>query len=469
MRRRERAKTLGAVAAISVVLLAPTVMLAGAPALADDATATAPGFFNPQDPNAGGIPTGRTATVSPPIVNIGESLIVSGSGWPADSLVTAAVCGNNYLNGSVDCNASGQGQSTATSTGTIAIQVGIPSAPPTPCPCVVHVATLADTNTVDIPFQVNGVPTAPPSRTVTNRSVDVDPRLSGSGPLSAYLGGAAKRELILTVTNTGSDPLVNPVLNLTVGKGEDPTGLLTDANGNGPALGTIQPGQSVEYRQTVTLTAPAFGQYRVKGQFVGLDSLTVNQQRNNAGDLTFSIATSTYPWVLIVLVWLLLQIPLLGLYKRRPTAAPVDEDPLFDDVPVSQGVPAVAPPVPVGAPAPTGAAAPAAAATATAAAVSLSKPPSQTPSQAPLPPPIPAPTTPAPPPPPGYAAVGAAAAAPSAPAAPTPVIDPNASIPAAPPLPPPPPVAGQDTAPVPSAPAPTGVEALRALLQPPAQ
>ena len=79
-------------------------------------------------------PTGRTANVAPPIAKIGDSVIVTGSGWPAGSLISVAVCGNNYLNGSIDCEPTGQGQTTANANGEIAVQVALPALPPSPTP-----------------------------------------------------------------------------------------------------------------------------------------------------------------------------------------------------------------------------------------------------------------------------------------------------------------------------------------------
>jgi hypothetical protein len=253
-------------------------------------------------------------------------------------LVTATVCGNNFLNGSVDCLPSAAGQTNARPDGTFAIEMTV-SVPPKPCPCVIRLATDADTNGVTLPFEVEGVPVAPPQQNLTSRNLDVSASLSGSGPLAAFFGGAAKRELVLTVTNSGSAPLAALPVTLTVGKGLDPTDPLLDANGQPIVIPDLAVGQVVEIRQPVTLPAPAFGQYRVKGTFSGLDFLSVDGERNNVGDLGFSTTTSTYPWGLIVIGWLLLQIPLLGLYKRRPVIvepAP-EEDPFADDVPVAAG------------------------------------------------------------------------------------------------------------------------------------
>jgi len=208
---------------------------------------------------------------------------------------------------------------------------------------VVHVAALADSNTVDTPVDVTGAPVGTPSRTSSSRAVDVNATITGGGPLSAYFGGQAKRELVLVVTNTGSEILVNPVLNLTFGKGQDPATPLPTIDGLPVALGTLQGGQTATYRLPVTIGAVAFGQYRVQGEFIGLDSVSVDQGQNLPGDLSFQVTTSTYPWILIVLAWLALQIPLLGLYKRRPVVAEdLDEDPLLEELPVAGAAPGFA-------------------------------------------------------------------------------------------------------------------------------
>ncbi|MCX6418127.1 MAG: hypothetical protein NTU50_01490 [Actinobacteria bacterium] len=431
---RGRTKAVAGSLAVGLVAL----MLAGLSTVAQAADpipgsgTTVGTVVDPANPFAApAAPTGRTANAAPPIAKVGDSVIVTGSGWPAGSLITVAVCGNNYLNGSADCEPTGQGQTTANANGEIAVQVALPALPPSPCPCVVHLASLADTNTVDVPFTITGAPTATPSQIVNRRSVDVSARLTGSGPFAAYLGGAAKRELVISVTNTGSSNLINPALNLTVGRGENPATPLTSPSGQQPTLGTITPGQTVEYRQSVTLGPPAFGQYRVKGEFIGLDLITVDQQNVNAGVLSFSVATSSYPWLLILIAWLLLQIPLLGLYKRRPAEKPLSEDPLIEQLPVASGAPGFG--VSAFDPTPAMAGAPVALAAAVA---------------------RPVVDTPAPPPPPGYRAIQPASATP--PPAPLP------SMPAAPGVAP-------SAVPAPSIPAPAGVEALRALLQPPTQ
>ena len=413
------------------------------PVVQSPVTSTVPGATtpNPSTPSAQSI--GRRAVLNVTIGSLQDNNFkVSGSGWPAGQPVTLQVCGNSFRNGTVDCSKD-QAQTVPSSTGDF-IQAITLTRPPSPCPCVVHVATFADPIAIDLPFDFVGIPTATPSTTTTTRSIDVNASISGSGPFSAYLGGAAKRELLLSVTNTGSQPLVNPSLNLFVGRGEDPADPLVSPEGGQPNLGTIAPGATVEYRQPVTIGAPAFGQYRVKGEFSGLDSITVDQVQNAQGDLSFSVATSSYPWVLIIVAWLLLQIPLLGLYKRRPVAQlPTDEDSLIEQLPVADGNAGFAAgmfdqPIAVGA---------------TAAAVAA--PAAQMARSATAPPP----------PPPGYRAVLPAGQVFAAPVVAT-VAPVAASASGLPPMPAP--AVGVSAAPV-ATPAPTGVEALRALLQPPQQ
>jgi hypothetical protein len=102
----------------------------------------------------------------------------------------------------------------------------------------------------------------------------------------------------------------NPPTAVTYGRGEDPTDLLVR-----PDLGAIAPGQTSEIRIPFELPAGSFGSYTVKTTIGGLDQPTAARA-----------STSTYPWFLLVGIWLLIQIPLLGLHKRR-----VDDDELFDE------------------------------------------------------------------------------------------------------------------------------------------
>jgi hypothetical protein len=243
-------------------------------------------------------------------------------------VVVANICGNAGLTPATDCTPTPAGQNIAGPDGAVSIPVVV-AVPAQPCPCVIKLSVAGDPTTADAALTIDGAATAPPVLEIPQSSVDVNARISGSGPLSAYIGGAAERTVIVSVTNTGTAPLINPVLVLTFGKGQEPTEALLGPGGQAPALGTIAPGQTVDYQQPVTIDAPAFGQYRLLGRFVGIAAVSVDGVPQEQP--TFTATTSSYPWLLILGGWLLLQIPLLGLYKRRPVIIePADDDPYRD-------------------------------------------------------------------------------------------------------------------------------------------
>lgn len=314
---------------------APSSPATGAPG-EQPAVTSAPEFV-PGEPTASASPSiARSASAAPPIAEPGAKVVLSGENWPPSQPVTGTVCGNNFLNGSVDCNVSASGQSIAKDDGTFILQLTV-GLPPTPCPCVIHVVSAGDTGTADVPFVIPSAEQAPPTKILSSRAANVVASLRGSGPWQALFGGAAQREFVVSVTNTGTTVLQDPQINLTYGKGDDPTTPLLGADGQPIKFGLIQPTSTVEVRVPVTFPAPTFGKYRVKGVVVGLDSLSVDGEALPQGDNEFAATTSTYPWMLIAVAWLLLQIPLLGLYKRRPS--------LPDDA-IAAGVPPARPDLP---------------------------------------------------------------------------------------------------------------------------
>jgi hypothetical protein len=328
----------------------------------------------------------------------------------------ANLCGNSGFNAATDCSPTPAGQSIAGADGGVTIPVVV-AAPGQPCPCVVRLSVAGDPTTAVGAITIDGATATPPGTTTpgtttpgttapppvagVQSSVDVTAKIEGSGPLSAYLGGAAEREVVVSVTNTGTAPLVNPVLVLSFGKGQEPTEPLLGPNGQPPALGTIAPGQSAVYTQPVTIDAPAFGQYRLLGRFEGIATVSVDGSPQT--EPTFTATTSSYPWILIVGGWLLLQIPLLGLYKRRPVVIdPADEDPYRDTYAAD---------IPLEAPTGSGTApsVPAATLVGVAATSAAPVPPSPPVSTAPSAVEPPSPQPPAPPLPAGFQLVGAPA------------------------------------------------------------
>ena len=267
-----------------------------------------------------GVGTAAATTATPPaqaqelvatpaIGPVGTETLVQLRGWPAGATVQVSTCGNNALNGNADCDNAGSISATTSAEGTFTGKATF-SKPPKPCPCVLHAFSSQSGQVNNFPIELTGYPTAPPVADTGTRALEVTSEVEGGGPLASWFGGAAERELILTLTNTGSLPLENPPTTVTLGKGQDPTDLLTL-----PRLGAIGPGQTTEVRIPFELPAFSFGSYTVKTTVAGLDQPTAARS-----------SASTYPWFLLVIGWLLLQIPLLGLNKkRRPEEG--DDDP----------------------------------------------------------------------------------------------------------------------------------------------
>ncbi len=226
-------------------------------------------------------------------------------------LLQVALCGNLFLNGVSDCDLPNAVTTTSTPEGTFFVDMVV-GTPPAPCPCVIHVSSPESLRAVDQPFEVLGADTATPNTQVIRRTVEVSSTLTGTGPWTAWLGGAARRDFTLTVQNTGTVPLLNPPVVVTAGQGADPTSIVAQ-----PQLGEIAPGASATATIPVTLGPPTFGRYTVKATVSGVDQPT-----------TTSNETTSYPWALIAIAWLLIQIPLLGLYRRRVNGP---EDPLETD------------------------------------------------------------------------------------------------------------------------------------------
>ncbi len=280
---------------------------------------------------------------TPAIGPVGTETLVQLRGWPAGATVQVSTCGNNALNGNADCDNAGSISATTSADGTFTGKATF-SKPPKPCPCVMHAFSAQSGQVNNFPIELTGYPTAPVVVETGTRALDIRSEVEGGGPLASWFGGAAARELILTLTNTGTLPLENPPTTVTLGKGQDPTELLTL-----PRLGSIAPGQTTEVRIPFELPAWSFGSYTVKTTVAGLDQPTA--ARGSA---------STYPWFLLVIGWLLLQIPLLGLNKkRRPEEGDTDpgdlielDDPFRNLVPAGVTAAALAAPVVAGPAAP---------------------------------------------------------------------------------------------------------------------
>ena len=223
------------------------------------------------------------------VVNLGGTVHLSGVGWDlgAGDVVRVVVCGNNELDGSLDCDNANTVDIAIQSDGVFGGPFTIFEAPPSPCPCLIKVSTPRMAGGVHVPVTIVGVATAPPhARFKSAPPIRVDNvHIRGWGPWPAWFGGSPRRTLVYRVTNTRSYALHNTPVDIELGSGGDPTDFV-----QAPDLGTLEAGQSRTYTARLSLPPLAMGRYRA---VVRVDPT------GQAG--TGRAATSAEPWGLFLI------------------------------------------------------------------------------------------------------------------------------------------------------------------------
>jgi|GEM_PF-1297222 len=241
-----------------------------------------------------GVPQGAGAEVkgavivaSPSTVAVGDQVRVDLTGWP-EGVVTASVCGNAARRGSTDCDQIGGGSVRVPRNGTETLTVDV-LAPPVGCPCVIRATTTLGDVVRTAPIAVLGVPTgvdiAPAVGAADASVLHVTSQLRNADvawPQSwfAAFGGPAYKELVLTMRNTGELPLAGLRVAGRVGR---------QGTNEGEPVNAVVPVIPAHSTQRVvvpvSLSAPVFGDYSVKGAIYGL-----------AVPVRFVEQTSSEPW-----------------------------------------------------------------------------------------------------------------------------------------------------------------------------
>jgi len=256
---------------------------------------------------------GPSAAVDRDPIATGEVVRVTGSGWSPGSLVRVELCGNEALDATADCAIGGSRDVGVLDDGNFFAVLPV-LAPPSPCPCVVRVSGITAGDAVRVPVTVLGVPVAPPEQRIevpsVSRALEVtEAEVTGGGPWTSWLGAPAERTLHLTVRNTGNVAILDPRLQVTVGRGDEPAGLV-----DVPDLGRIEAGESRSIEVPVELDALSFGSYNVLARLGG-----------GAEPVEARTGTSTYPWVLIAGAIVLAQLVLLSIRNRVRARVAVPE------------------------------------------------------------------------------------------------------------------------------------------------
>ncbi|MCJ1678912.1 hypothetical protein MTF65_16520 [Streptomyces sp. APSN-46.1] len=190
----------------------------------------------------------------------GTEISVTGTGWPAKTLVMLLVCGQNMIGGTNSCaNADGVAVAVADD-GRFAARLPV-VAPPKPCPCVVNVTSVnGDQSTVAAPIKITDHPVAElPAESGTARlAMLTGVRLVGDDGVLTWFGAPPSRKFTATVGNLGSAPVKDPVFQLGTAHG-----VFAPVWEEVRWKGTIPPGGKAEIELDVTLSAGAHGDYTI--------------------------------------------------------------------------------------------------------------------------------------------------------------------------------------------------------------
>ncbi|MEU6670185.1 hypothetical protein [Streptomyces sp. NPDC046727] len=201
----------------------------------------------------------------------GGSVTVGGTGWRPRTLLMVLVCGRatparGVIGGTNSC-ANGDGRAVTTDAdGAFSRRLPV-AEPPVPCPCVVHVATVTGAEAeADAVLEVAGHPVAPlPAEPSAGRlAVLSDTRLTGSSGLLTWFGAPPSRTLVLTVGNTGTGAIENPVFRVGTAHG-----VFAPEWDERQWHGTLAPGKKAQVELPVELSAGAHGDYTVTLKYAG--------------------------------------------------------------------------------------------------------------------------------------------------------------------------------------------------------
>ncbi|WP_433533315.1 hypothetical protein ACQPYA_15560 [Micromonospora sp. CA-263727] len=213
-----------------------------------------------------------------------EQVLVRLTGWPAGTVVIA-LCGAGTP---PDCavDTSVQIHLAAGGAGGAPLTV---VAPPEGCPCQVRVTTLDGRLTATAPLVVTGATRTPGSSVVrqlaTRPPVVTEAHVERDGGWAEQFGAAARRTIVLRLRNEEAVPAAVS-LSFSVGRDADPSGFVAS-----PPVPDLAPGEERVVRVPVTLPAPAFGDYRIRGEVVTAGAAN-----------RVEVTTDHHPWALPALL-----------------------------------------------------------------------------------------------------------------------------------------------------------------------
>jgi hypothetical protein len=253
----------------------------------------------------------------------GDEVLVTGGGWPNGASLVVELCGQGGLRATLDCDVSRQRTAGVGPSGTFTVTLTL-GRPPVPCPCVVKATDQASRVAATAPLAVAGIPTVPltdaerhSARTLEISSIEI----TGGGRWAELFGAGGRRILEVTLVNTGPAAIDAPKVTIAWGPGSRPDGFVPPPETEPMASGDTQ-----------TLTVP-----------LDRAALTIGKQtavveiQGLAEPYSARASTVAYPWGLLAVALVLLQLLLLAIRNRvrhrlhRQPAHPAD-GPAVDQV-----------------------------------------------------------------------------------------------------------------------------------------
>jgi hypothetical protein len=239
--------------------------------------------------------TGPSVTVTPASAKVGTRVVFTAKGFQS-AAITATVCGNNALSGSVDCDQPHAVSIGALKPGQEVSENLLVAHPPKPCPCVVRVTNDTGDEVATTPLRIVGHKTAPlvapPPAVVDNRLLQLTITATQVNrgawkTVVSNLGGAITYDVVVSVQNKTDANLHDLVATGAVGRSATDTVQAFDL----AQLPPLPPGFVWTQKLRITLPAPAIGDFHWR--------LSVS---HNGVPVTQELVTRHRPWLLIALV-----------------------------------------------------------------------------------------------------------------------------------------------------------------------
>jgi hypothetical protein len=201
----------------------------------------------------------RNLQLSTTLLTPGKYVTISGSKWPTNASLQATVCGDDAVDGSVDCATVNAMTFSPNSAGQVSAALLV-VLPPKPCPCVVMVESLSGF-IKSFPVEVIGAPIAPVTQIKlhdASRFSVVNVYVVARSSFWSFFGAPTPETLVVTLRNNEQSTSATPLVSAVWGRGPHPAHLITLPKGS-----SFRPGETRTLDVPFDLAPLSLGTYNV--------------------------------------------------------------------------------------------------------------------------------------------------------------------------------------------------------------